>query len=814
MKNTKIKGFSLAEVMIAMVVVSIALAAAMPTITKRNAGSDSIWRVGTQKTGGEVTEDSKTIAFSGPNILIGTSRLPLLSNSYFADENFDDGLKIHPKDDKLIIFNKFDSDSERFKSSHIGFYNSPTEYAGRLALDKYNVALGIGSLQSLQPDYTANQGKYNTAIGQYALLTNDKGSYNLAFGYNALRGNSVGAVSGNIALGDNTLMNVEDGSDNNIAIGSSAGKNLTGSNNIVIGANAGKNLTGSDNILITTIDGSPTADLKELLRGSRDENKYPLIGDNGNFAIGILNNEKEGKLLPPIMQGFTTIETCSSGTGCADGVLYAKGLVINADTFNINTKEGKTIFSVRENSGDSAPMDIASATKAPCNGAPICLAKFNVTTASLYTTQEKDDWLGNTWVRKSSYPRFKDATTNNTGLYPNPVYDLYIGSIFASDSDFEKENSKVVGKSTSHDFTNYSKNLIDVGKEETTDGLTLSRLSDSVAKDGTVIKNVADASRPAVLNSHGSLKIRTVKTAVNFLDEMKEKSGLWDRIRDNVDYNLQALFSYPENTEDSLKYSPNCNTSGVKSDWESIKSCDPNYYKKEGKDLLAGFCEGVWERRAERAEFKNKYEQCRNGGNGIIYCLLQTLGETIQDAIEENNAAAEYASQQCAGKVIGWLTCYIDAKKNYVPPTPETSDATTDETTSDARLKNISGDNTAGLKEINKLQVYNYTYKADKAQTPHVGVMAQDLKKVFPNAVKKGSDGYYRIRLEDMFYAMINSVKELSKKKDELNALTVDYIDAPLSELEKQNSDIKAQNEMLKQKNAEIEKRLSQMEAK
>ena len=92
--------------------------------------------------------------------------------------------------------------------------------------------------------------------------------------------------------------------------------------------------------------------------------------------------------------------------------------------------------------------------------------------------------------------------------------------------------------------------------------------------------------------------------------------------------------------------------------------------------------------------------------------------------------------------------------------------------------------------------------------------MAQDLKKVFPNAVKKGSDGYYRIRLEDMFYAMINSVKELSKKKDELNALTVDYIDAPLSELEKQNSDIKAQNEMLKQKNAEIEKRLSQMEAK
>ena len=133
---------------------------------------------------------------------------------------------------------------------------------------------------------------------------------------------------------------------------------------------------------------------------------------------------------------------------------------------------------------------------------------------------------------------------------------------------------------------------------------------------------------------------------------------------------------------------------------------------------------------------------------------------------------------------------------------------------SDARLKNIQGDNKAGLKEINKLEVYNYTYKADKEKTPHVGVMAQDLKKVFPDAVKKGSDGYYRIRHEDMFYAMVNSVQELSTKKDDLEALTIDYIDTPLSELEKQNADILAQNEQLKQRNAEIEKRLSALENK
>jgi hypothetical protein len=144
----------------------------------------------------------------------------------------------------------------------------------------------------------------------------------------------------------------------------------------------------------------------------------------------------------------------------------------------------------------------------------------------------------------------------------------------------------------------------------------------------------------------------------------------------------------------------------------------------------------------------------------------------------------------------------------------QTMNCDSETTPSDARLKNISGDNTAGIKEINKLNVVNYTYKADKAKTPHVGVIAQDLKKVFPDAVKKGSDGYYRIRLEDMFYAMINSVQQLSDRKDNLDELTVDYIDTPLSELQKQNADIKAQNELLKQKNAEMEKRLSQLETK
>ena len=83
---------------------------------------------------------------------------------------------------------------------------------------------------------------------------------------------------------------------------------------------------------------------------------------------------------------------------------------------------------------------------------------------------------------------------------------------------------------------------------------------------------------------------------------------------------------------------------------------------------------------------------------------------------------------------------------------------------SDRRLKYVGKESTSGLDKIRELKVFNYTFKKDKTKTPHVGVIAQDLQKVFPNAVKKGTDGFLTIRMEDMFYAMINAIKELDLK--------------------------------------------------
>ena len=82
---------------------------------------------------------------------------------------------------------------------------------------------------------------------------------------------------------------------------------------------------------------------------------------------------------------------------------------------------------------------------------------------------------------------------------------------------------------------------------------------------------------------------------------------------------------------------------------------------------------------------------------------------------------------------------------------------------SDSRLKNIGTPYTSGMDKLNQLKIYNYTFKSDPKRK-RVGVIAQDLMKIFPDAVSKDEDGYYLIRQEDIFYSMVNAVKELNKK--------------------------------------------------
>ena len=140
--------------------------------------------------------------------------------------------------------------------------------------------------------------------------------------------------------------------------------------------------------------------------------------------------------------------------------------------------------------------------------------------------------------------------------------------------------------------------------------------------------------------------------------------------------------------------------------------------------------------------------------------------------------------------------CYDTKVNTGILPVKLKGGVCLDSTSSDRRLKNIGTRNLAGLKELNQLKIYDYTFKNDKSKHSQIGVMAQDLQKVFPNSVFEGPDGYLRIRWDEMFFASINAIKELDRKIVSLvNRAT--KVETQIAKLEQENISLKTQVDAL-----------------
>lgn len=97
--------------------------------------------------------------------------------------------------------------------------------------------------------------------------------------------------------------------------------------------------------------------------------------------------------------------------------------------------------------------------------------------------------------------------------------------------------------------------------------------------------------------------------------------------------------------------------------------------------------------------------------------------------------------------------------------------------TSDARLKNIIGKYNKGLSEIIQLQPITYYYKNNKDRTfdekvlsaQAYGFSAQDVQKLFPEAVSTDEDGYLSLNIHPILIAAINAIKELNMQKGDVS---------------------------------------------
>jgi hypothetical protein len=103
-----------------------------------------------------------------------------------------------------------------------------------------------------------------------------------------------------------------------------------------------------------------------------------------------------------------------------------------------------------------------------------------------------------------------------------------------------------------------------------------------------------------------------------------------------------------------------------------------------------------------------------------------------------------------------------------------TSGATSWTSASDARLKNVTGKYDNALADIAQLEPVKFTWKNDAENKPQVGVLAQSVEKVVPEAIdhirvdKEDETDYLGVRYTELVPLLIASIQELKAEVDSL----------------------------------------------
>ncbi len=180
------------------------------------------------------------------------------------------------------------------------------------------------------------------------------------------------------------------------------------------------------------------------------------------------------------------------------------------------------------------------------------------------------------------------------------------------------------------------------------------------------------------------------------------------------------------------------------------------------------------------------------GDNANIYFLADGL---IFDCYRASDGRRQPILFQPNGGRVGIGTKTPTQVLHVVGNAYKTEGGTAWATSSDLRLKTILGNYDKGLKEIAALQPVRFIYNEGNdrklsSDNEQVGLIAQEVQKIFPEAVTEAEDGYLDFNIHAINIALVNAVKELKAE----------------------NNWLKAENKKLKARDIQIESRLEILE--
>ena len=116
---------------------------------------------------------------------------------------------------------------------------------------------------------------------------------------------------------------------------------------------------------------------------------------------------------------------------------------------------------------------------------------------------------------------------------------------------------------------------------------------------------------------------------------------------------------------------------------------------------------------------------------------------------------------QSTGEVMG----FVHQKTSVVGTIAINSSSTAYNTSSDARLKDVTGE-ARGLDVINKLNPVSYNWKVDGKEDE--GLIAQECEDIVPNAITKNSSDYYEMDYSKLVVHLVKGMQEQQEQIEQL----------------------------------------------
>ena len=615
---------------------------------------------------------------------------------------------------------------------HLSFKRDNTTL-GRLQFIDTNLVLGSGSLDHL------NGGGNNISIGPNNLTQVTSGGSNIAIGDNAMLSTTSGG--NNIGIGTTLTGNI-DGS-NNVAVGDDSLTKANSSWNTVVGRNAYQLGTGGSNTIVGGDAMSQGSGSNNVALGT---NSMWYGSGDGNVAIGANSNYKNKSL--------TTFSN-STAVGFSS---YASGNnSVSIGSSSISGGENSIAIGNLSNAGDSNSVSIGKGSS----------SSGYWSTATGYESGASGDY-------SSAYGEQSNASGGSSIALGNGATSSG-GSSVALGNESRSEGTTSVAIGCGAETTNTD--AIAIGN-----GVSASGESSIAIGSAAGTSTTSATGEKAIAIGDGSLATNSATVAIGNYAMAKGSNNI--AIGNNACQYATGSNKICIGTNSGPKSGDSWASDSVERIFVGSKSKfndgpavlevhngTNNHYISKGPRYLPETAVVV------------------NGAlivKGPIVASIPKLGSNAHEPTG-SQIAALFGSDDGSGNIRDAHNSFrtnSNSVENYFNSYGAFKGVNGNvNNLSDRRLKYVGKESTNGLKKIKQLKVFNYTFKKDETKTPHVGVIAQDLQKIFPDAVKKGTDGFLSIRFEDMFYAMINAIKELDLKY-EAQQKRINELEARIEKLE------------------------------